>query len=77
MRIVQELSFEDSRKVGGQGERGRRVREAEDAERDDGQSYANWQTSSCMAPTNDLGILFLATMEFGRNTKAFWLATIS
>ena len=35
---------------------------------DDGQSYANWQTSSWswQQPKN-LGIPFLATMEFGRH----------
>ena len=54
--IVQELPFENRRKVEGQGEQGRRVQEAEDAE-----------IILVMAPTNDLGILFLATTEFGRN----------
>ena len=35
---------------------------------DDGRSYANWQTSSwSWAPTYDLDIFILATLEFERN----------
>ena len=30
----------------------------------DGQSYANWQTSSVMSPSCDLDIFILATLEF-------------